>query len=80
MLDKAIEIESKAVLQSFTNIQKIDICCQKGWRLDEKEETFKPSKKKHKAKPVDNRLIILLEISIYPSNQNTYKTPGNCCN
>lgn len=54
MFDKIIKAKSKAVLQFFTSIWKIDACCWKIQRFDKKEKSFKYAKKEYKVKLVEN--------------------------
>ena len=74
MLDKAIKNESKATLQSLTNIQKMDAHCWKGQRLDKKEKTSK-SHKEEKTKPADNQATILASTQAF--GRNPCRTRGN---
>ena len=72
MLDKAIEAESKAALQSSTIIQEMDACCWKERRPDKKEETSK-FYKEEKPKPADNQPTT----STQASGRNSCRTRGN---
>lgn len=53
MFNKAIEAKSKAALQSFTSICKIDTHCWKSQRPNKKKKTLKPYKEE-KVKPDDS--------------------------
>lgn len=71
MLNKTIEAESKAALQSPTSICKRDAHCWKGKRPDKKEETSKLVKEK-KAKPADSQPTP--SAGTQSLGQNSYRT------
>lgn len=55
VLDKPIDVKSKAELQSLTSICEMDACYWKSQRLDKKKETSKPLKEDNRARPADSQ-------------------------
>lgn len=73
VLDKAIEAESKAALQSATSIREMDARCWKGRRPD--KETSKPQKEE-KTKPADNQPTTSAGNN-HPASRNPRRNRGN---